>query len=213
MFKSGTIWRVRVIVGTYRKQRHIRSCLRSLRQYVVGISDLVFVDDSGDERNAAWLSSYGRVVTTGASGYNVAMNAACEAAEGEMAFWVEEDFTFLSPVSLDEIATQLWHRPHLAQIALLRGPWFPIEHTHGGLIEALQHKGHTFTEVSGLIEHCATFTGNPSVWRGDVWASGWPKGRWSEDRKRDELITAGYRFAYLPGIRVQHNGERSGFGY
>lgn len=173
----------------------------------------MFIDDSGDAENAAWLSSYGKVVEVGGRGYNAAMRAACEAAEGQMCMWLEEDFEFLSPVELDEIATMLFHRPYLAQIALLRGPHFPVEHQRGGLIEALEFKGHRFTRIGGLIEHTATFTGNPSVWRGDVFDTGWPKGKWSEDRKRDQLLTMGYRFAYLPGIRVQHTGERSGFDY
>jgi hypothetical protein len=95
----------------------------------------------------------------------------------------------------------------------LRGPHFPVEHENGGLIEALQHKGHQFTEVLGLIEQTATFTCNPAVWRGEVFAAGWPTGKWSEDLKGKALVRQGYRFAYLPGIRVAHAGERKGFGY
>lgn len=177
------------------------------------MDEKVFIDDSGDADNAAWLASYGKVIEVGARGYNAAMNAACQAAEGQTCMWLEEDFTFLAKVDLDEIEQMLWHRPHLAQIALLRGSHFPIEHKHGGLIEALKAKGERFEEVDGLIEHTATFTGNPSVWRGHVFETGWPRGRWSEDLKRDELRAMGYRFAFLPGIRVEHTGERSGFDY
>jgi hypothetical protein len=101
----------------------------------------------------------------------------------------------------------------LAQIALLRGPHFPIEHEHGGVIEALKHQGHTFHNVAGIIEHTATFTANPSLWRADVFATGWPHGRLSEELKRDELLHRNYRFGYLPGIRVAHHGQREGHGY
>lgn len=211
--KRATIASVKVIVGTYRKRRHIRRCLSSLSEHVSGVSEIVFIDDSGDAENAAWLSTYGTVVEVGRRGYNAAMRAACEAADGQMCMWLEEDFEFLKPLDLSVMRQVLEHRPYLAQVALLRGPHFPIERERGGLIEALEYRGHRFDRVGGLIEHTATFTCNPSVWRGHVFAAGWPKGKWSEDRKRDQLISMGYRFAYLPEIRVKHTGERSGFDY
>lgn len=204
---------VRVIVGTYRGQTHIPDALRSLDALVTGITDMVFIDDSGDPDNATWLAQYGKVIEVGRRGYNAAMKAACAAAEDQQAFWLEEDFTVTVQTSLDAMAEILYHRPYLAQITLLRGSHFPVEHKHGGLIEALQAKGHTFIEVNGVIEQTATFTGNPSVWRGEVFTLGWPTGRWSEELKRDHLLKLGYRFGFLPGIRVRHSGERSGFDY
>lgn len=204
---------MRVIVGTYRRRAHVPDALASLDAMVTGVTDLVFIDDSGDPDTAAWLASYGKVIEVGGRGYNAAMKAACAAAEGREAFWFEEDFTVTVPTNLTQISEMLYHRPYLAQIALLRGPHFPIEHTHGGVIEALKAKGHSFTEVNGVIEQTATFTGNPSVWRGEVCALGWPTGRWSEELKRDQLLKLGYRFGYLPGIRVTHSGQRSGHDY
>lgn len=204
---------MKIIIGTYRKRAYIDRALDSIDQYVSGGTELVFIDDSGDAENAAYLSQYGKVIETGAKGYGVAMTAACVAAEGETAMWWEEDFEALTDINLDEMAEILYHRPYLAQVALLRGPHFPIEHEYGGLIEALQAKGHKFTDVHGVIEQTATFTANPSVWRGPVWAASWPRVRWSEDRKRDQLLQQGYRFGYLPGIRVAHDGERTGHGY
>jgi hypothetical protein len=141
------------------------------------------------------------------------MKAACQAAEGREAFWFEEDFTVTEPVDLPAISEILYHRPYLAQIALLRGPHFPVEHRYGGVIEALVAQGHEFVDVRGVVEHTATFTGNPSVWRAEVFAAGWPNGRWSEDQERELLVRQGYRFGYLPGIKVCHGGERKGFGY
>ena len=164
-------------------------------------------------RQPAWLAQYGKVVEVGGQGYGAAMKAACHAAEGQQCLLWEEDFTALEPINLAEMSEILYHRPYLAQIALLRGPHFPIEHEQGGLLEALIHKGHTITEVGGVLEQTATFTANPAVWRGEVFAQGWPTGRLSEEIKRDILLGQGYRFGYLPGIRVQHHGERSGFDY
>lgn len=204
---------MRTLIGTYRKQLHVGDALRTLNSYVQGITDLIFIDDSGDPDNSAWLTRYGKVIETGGQGYGAAMKAACTAAENQQCLFWEEDFTALEPINLTELSEILYHRPYLAQIALLRGPHFPIEHTHGGLIEALQHKGHTFTDIGGILEHTACFTCNPSVWRGEVFAAGWPTGRLSEELKGQQLINHGYRFGYLPGIRVAHHGERTGHGY
>ncbi|AXQ64476.1 galactosyl transferase [Gordonia phage Neville] len=204
---------MRLIVGTYRKKDYISRALASVDKHLAGVSDIVFVDDSGDSEHSAWLRQYGHVVEVGGQGYGKAMTAVCEAAQGQECMFLEEDFTFITDVRLSLMSEVLYNRPYLAQIALLRGPHFPIEHEHGGLIEALQHKGHKFVNYNGVIEHEATFTCNPSVWRGSVFASGWPTCKWSEDRKRDELLRQGYRFGYLPGIKVEHDGVRTGHGY
>lgn len=203
----------RVIIGTYRRHAHIEACLSSMDAHLGGVSDVVFIDDSGDDEFAHWLMQYGRVVALDRQGYSAAMRTACAAAQGNECFWLEEDFTFVQPVHLDELSETLYHRPYLAQVALLRGPHFEIEHRHGGLLEALVAQGHVMTEVNGVIEQTATFTSNPSLWRGEIWASGWPQGDWTEEQKRVELIAAGYRFGFLPGIKVNHTGIRSGHGY
>jgi hypothetical protein len=153
------------------------------------------------------------VVEVGGKGYQMAMQAACVEAAGRECFWLEEDFVLLQDVDLAELHEILYHRPYLAQVVLLRGPHFEVEHKHGGLIEALRHKGHQFTEVNGIIEHTACFSMNPTLIRGEVWAAGWPRGRWTEEIKGKDLVRQGYRFGYLPGIRVAHDGERTGHGY
>ena len=202
-----------VLVGTYRKRTHIEACLRSLDANLTGFDELVFIDDSGDPEHSEWLAQYGKVVEVGRRGYTAAMLSMCQAANGRACFVMEEDFTLTAKVALASLHEILWYRPYLAQIALLRGPHFPIEHRCGGLIEALAAGGHRFDTVRGVIEHTATFTCNPSLWRADVFARGWPLGYYSEELKRDALIAAGYRFAHLPGIRCAHHGQRLGFGY
>ncbi|UDL15341.1 glycosyltransferase [Gordonia phage Kudefre] len=204
---------MRLIVGTYRKRAYIERALSSIDKHLKGITDIAFVDDSGDAEHSEWLRQYGHVVETGKRGYNAAMNAVCETAQGqEFMFW-EEDFTMLEPVNLTHMSEILFHRPYLAQIALLRGPWFDVEHENGGLLEALVANGHKVELVDGVHEQTATFTCNPSVWRGSVSAAGWPAGRWSEERKRDELLRQGYRFGFMEGVKVDHDGERTGHDY
>lgn len=204
---------MRLLIGTYRKREHIETCLASADRLLHGVTERIFIDDSGDPEHLDWLRQHGEVIDVGRKGYTAAMKQVCTAAQRDAAMFLEEDFTFLTHVYLDQMAEMLHHRPYLAQIALLRGPHFPIEHEHGGLIEALRHKGHQFHEVLGLLEHTATFTCNPAVWRGEVFAAGWPTGRWSEELKGKQLTRRGYRFAYLTGIRCAHDGQRKGFGY
>lgn len=204
---------MRVIIGTYRKRLHIEAALTSIDANLTGVSDLVFIDDSGDPEHSEWLRQYGMVYEVGGRGYGAAMKQLCAAAEGDEAYVHEEDFRVLEPVDLGHLSDILYQRPYLAQVALLRGPHFPVEHEHGGLIEALEAKGEIFTNVMGVLEQTATFTCNPSVWRGEVFAAGWPAGKWSEDRKRNLLRQQGYRFGFLPGVKVEHDGVRSGHSY
>lgn len=202
------------IIGTYRKGAYVPDLLASMKEHVTGIDRIVFVDDSGDPENSEWLRRYGEVVETGAQGYGPAMRAICtEGAREPFAAVIEEDFTFTANVDFTELQNMLEARPHLAQIALLRQAWFPVEKRAGGVLQALRRKGHRFRDVDGLLEHTATFTCNPSVWPQHVFATGWPDVAWSEDAKRDELLAAGYRFAYLPSVRTNHAGVRSGKGY
>lgn len=204
---------MRVLIGTYRKRAHIDTCLGSLCRHVSGVDEVVFIDDSGDGEHAAYLATWGKVIEVGRKGYTAAMTMACRAAEGRECFWLEEDFTFLTDIDLNDLSEMLYHRPWLAQLVLLRGPHFPNELEAGGVIEACEARGEKFELVSDVIEHTAFFACNPSVWRGHVFATGWPQRQWSEDAKRDELLAMGYRFGMLPGITVAHHGERTGFGY
>jgi hypothetical protein len=210
--------RMLLIVGTYRKRAYIERALDSIGEYVTGVTSWVAVDDSGDPNHVAWLRDQGyfnEVVDVGGRGYNAAMQEICRVGRREefAAVW-EEDFQAVAPINLDAMRAQLERRPHLAQVALLRSAHFRIEHDHGGVLGGLEARlpGSVLGEVDGLIEQTGTFTCNPSVWRREVFDS-WPRCRWSEDRKRDELLEAGYRFAFVPGVKVAHDGVRSGKGY
>lgn len=209
---------MRLVIGTYRKRLHVERALASIDKHVHGVSDIVFVDDSGDNDHRAWLAQYGHVVAvhpTDNAGYTKAMGVVAQTFQGQTGMFWEEDFTAIRDIDLDQLTELLYMRPSLAQIILLRGPHFAIEHTHGGVVEALEAKGHSITRApDGLIYQRATFSCNPAVTRGEVWGAGWPtSGKWTEEIKRDELLAAGYSFAWLDGQAVDHDGERSGHSY
>jgi hypothetical protein len=205
-----------LIIGSYRGSRYLGRALKSIHEHVKGVDRITVVDDSGRQEVIDWIISrpdVDRVVDVGGYGYNEAMREVCKAAGDEAFMFWEEDFTAIQDIDLDEMQRPLDARPYLAQIALLRQPWFPNEIQAGGLIEALQARGHRVEEVYGVLEQTATFTCNPALWRAGIASSGWPEGKWSEDMKRDELLADGYRFGFLPGVRVHHDGVRVGHGY
>lgn len=198
---------VKLLVGTYRKKKYVAKCLKSVEQYLSGYDDVVFIDDSGDDKHATWLAQYGQVVATGGSGFQRAYQALCEAAGGEEVFVMEEDFRLTVPVNIAEMSEHLFFRPYLSQVALLRGPCYGHEEQAGGVLEFLASRGHQVRDVNGLVEVTGSFTCNPSLWRGHVSALGWPQRDSSEVVKARQLGELGYRGSYLPGIRCLHVGE------
>ena len=246
---------MRVILGTYRGPELVFRALRSLQRSLRGWTSLTIVDDSGNEEWAEvyrrvsgalfldtgnpdekWLNPIPvRVVTTGGVGYALAMQAVTAEArrEGERFMFWEEDFTLLEPVDLADMGAWLDKHPGHAQVALLRGPHFPIEHRYGGLLAALVKRlgservdlktlvpvsplgtlrPHPATRILGYSQR-GVFTCNPAVWEPVVAELGWPSGEHSEDAVTADLVSRGYRFGYLPDILVEHDGERSGYGY
>ena len=188
--------------------------MKSLGEFATGIDRIEIINDAPNpfEHN---LSQYGHQTFTGGAGYNTAMKAACAAgaAEDGPSIWLEEDFFLTAPVDFTAIANHLEGHPYLAQIVLQRQPWFKNEVGAGNMLQPLRNKGKTFTSVGGYLEHRAFFSGNPSVWRKEVFEMGWPDGEWSEDSKRDQLLEAGFSFAITSDILCNHDGERSGKDY
>lgn len=202
------------IIGTYRSPRLVSRLLDSIAHLSTGITELCIVDDAPEDHSESWKWLKADVVRTAGAGYNEAMREVCRiGAQHESAVWLEEDFTLTAPVDFEELAIDLDRHPSWAQIVLQRQPWFPNERRAGSMIEAVRRKGHEFHTVDGYLVHDAFFSGNPSIWRRNVFATGWPVGEWSEDRKRDELVALGYEFAITPEILCHHEGVRSGHGY
>lgn len=197
----------------------ITKTVNSLTEHLSGVNGMVIVDDSGDDIYAAWLNEEfagGPFNTEILSllgpqhSYWQAMQAVWALArhwdEPTFAFW-EEDFVLHDDVNLDDLAGVLDEHPYLTQMALVRQAWFGNEVEHGGLIEALEAQGQTFTERSDgerhWIEHRACFTGNPSVIPRRTFTQDWPEGDWSEARFGRAL------FAADPEARGAYWGRRS----
>jgi hypothetical protein len=227
---------MKIIIGAYRGLELAQRALDSIWEHAVGVTGITIIDDSGGQNWDSIFSSSGtlsafpgaalpaievvpKVVVLPRVGYTRAMQAVCRAAGGERFMFWEEDFIATEDFDLEEMATVLVAEPKLAQLALLRQPFFPNEIAAGSLLAGLQRRLPDTVmverEVAGIdiIEQDGTFTCNPAVWQSGITSQGWPSGKWSEDRMRDRLAQQGFRFGFLPGERVHHDGKRSGFGY
>jgi glycosyltransferase involved in cell wall biosynthesis len=210
---------VRVVVLSNRRDEYVHDAIDSIAQHLTGVSELVVVDDSGDEDHRTRMAArYPDVevipVAPDPAGYGVAMQTALDAMGGEHSVLWEEDFRALTTIDLDAAARFLDEDRSLAQVAFLRGPWFGNEHEHGGVIEAREAQGGVFQRGDGLIRHRDHFTCNPTVLPARTFSRPWPTGPWSESLFGRVLTNDGYGFAYLDrGVLVEHVGVRSGFGY
>jgi|GEM_PF-1846571 len=210
---------MQVVVLSNRGDAYVHDAIASLAEHVTGWGELTIVDDSGDEDHRARMAVRypdAQIVPVAPkpAGYGRAMGTVFDVMAGEHALFWEEDFRAVSDIDLEALTAHLRGDPWLAQVALLRGPWFGNEHATGGVIEAREAQGAKFTRVGGLIRHVDHFTSNPSVLPRWVWERGWPEGDWSESRFGRQLVADGHGFAYIDGgVMVEHVGVRSGFGY
>lgn len=220
---------VPTIIMTHNRQPStLDRCITSLDKYVLGHILFAIVDDSG---NADWRAEiadrYGvPVVPVGPTprGYAEAMSTVWELGRlKEVIFLVEDDFVFTRSVDVRDLSATLRNDVMIAQLVLLRQPWFGNEVAAGGLLPALEQMGHALRKRKGTygewIEHRATWSSNPTVMRGGLWMEQhpWPTGDGSEYRFGQQLFAnasaavCGY---WGDGSEyVEHIGQRTGFGY
>jgi hypothetical protein len=163
-----------------------RECLErtiaSAREQLHGLDGphLIF-DDSGDRDYQRWLrETYQRQGFTVAYGRERVGQgealarmwkhlAGSEYRNHPWVFHLEDDFLFNRPVDLEQLREVLEEHPHLAQMALLRQPWFPGEVRAGGIIERDPDE---YTQVSEgelkWLEHRMWFTLNPCLYRREL---------------------------------------------
>jgi hypothetical protein len=203
-----------LIVLTNGRRDCIAKTIPSITEHLTGYGDTVIVDDSGDPHYREWLvARFPDVLVTAvgpqAMGYWRAMRVVWAIARDSdsdlIAFW-EDDFLLTEDVDITCLERVLTEHPHLTQIALVRQPWWPNEHIHGGLIPALEDQGQEFVEHTDgkhwWIEHRACFTGNPSLIPARTFAHDWPEGSWSESRFGHHLFAD-------PNARGAYWGRRS----
>lgn len=157
-------------------------------------------------------------------GYTKAVTAALDVAVGSgqpWVFWLEDDFVFNEPVDLAAMQTTMLANPHVAQLTLLRQPWYPEELAAGGVIETYPEWEDRFAQRAGWIEHRAYWSNNPMLTRRSFLAAHrWPQKpgserRFSEALFADEPATTVGIVGHIGDVpRVTHIGtDRAGTGY
>lgn len=224
---SGAMPSICMVVTTDGRADYISQAIPTWETHVSGnIVSHVIVDDSGDVEYRTWLdSTFGdrwTVVPNGEArlGYSAAMQkmrAVGIDSGADYILHVEDDFLLNDGLDVDDICGVLDDRRYLAQIALLRQPWYANEIRFGGVIPALEEQGQHFTEATNgvhhWIEHRAVWTANPNVFSTQVASIPYPTCNYSEAAFMAMLREqTGYRCAYWGRLsdapRVTHIGEQ-----
>lgn len=151
---------------------YVRACLSSLRRALPGPVDHVCLVDTAQPalpasvvRSALRLGRDGAVLTLPEAPLRRAVEAGWEhlAARGaRTVLHVEEDFLFLRPLPLAELARAAADPCH-AQALLVRQRWYRKEFEHPSMLEFLRSTFLGELDAEGLLE-LATFSFNPSLY-------------------------------------------------
>jgi hypothetical protein len=181
---------------------------------------LICVDGSpADVREVAEAHPDWDVEAIRGGNYSKATASAIEKAIGcgqAYIAWLEDDFTFNGSVDFAEMRAII-EREDLAQLSLMRQPWYGPEVEAGGVIAA---DPDAFTQRDGYVEHAAYWTMNPMLTRRSLLAEHrWPQGASSERRFgravfADPRVRAGIVGSIEDLPRVEHIGAvQAGTGY
>lgn len=216
-----------LVVLSNRKEAYLPQALASFGEHTddTWAPDIHIVDDSGDPAwRALLLAKFGDRVTVHAvadrpAGYTAAMERVWELGRelDSRVFLLEEDFVFVEKFDIGWLHQILDANKRLAQVALLREPWYPIEKPRG-VMDAQQQRVDTERKAVGRAHttwvwhdwphvfrsHDAGFTGNPSLLNKAVFDVDWPAGSWTESAMGDRLIARDYRFAWMPVPGSRH---------
>lgn len=145
--------------------------------------------------------------------------------DAEFIFHLEGDFTFNREVPLDDMML-LAADEHIAQVALKRQPWNPLEEQAGGIIEQdpdSYEEGVCWSRLCSedrtYTAHRKFFTTNPSIYRRDIAERGWPQeagseGKFSIKLFEDPAVVSTFWGGKFDPPAVHHIGnERRGRGY
>lgn len=215
-----------LVVLTSGRAEYLRETLASADKHLRGtFAQRWMFDDSGDPAYGEFLDvTYGNHFTiihnASNTGYASAMASARQhvrdAGGAPYVFWLEDDFVFLRDIDVDELATCL-ERPGLAQIVLLREPYYGPELEKGSIPN--EHPASYTREVFRgihLLSHKRFYSSNPNLAKRELYDVRWPVGRGTEQRMGKLLVRQGFDFAYLGwgDPQVRHIGEvRGGHGY
>jgi hypothetical protein len=193
--------------------------LKAIGRYVIGVTEIVVVDDSPKSEVFHKLVSPTKVIPLEGVGCYKAMEVVRQQMSSSpySCFW-EEDCIPIKEINLMDFAIELSHSgPHMVQLAFGRQPTYPEEIKAGSVAKFLMPDAIEWDMISGpynYVKQDTVFTGNPSVWGpGAVDVGPWPQCDGHEAVRTAQLVERGDYFGYTVEQLIEHVGEREGFGY
>lgn len=230
---------VPVVILSHRKREFLPQAVQSLRAKAVGVTDVIVVDDSGDEAHHQWLDNHGYqysvVDPRHNAGYLRAMNqvwcaarhAADEAGVDYVLLW-EEDFIATRTFSTYQMRTVMDAHPALAHLNLQRQAVYKVE-KRLGYMNSHARRGYdlrrTITQDIPWVARRTPFTTNPGLIRREVLDFDWPNRAecdtvegGAEPAMGAQLEFNGYHFGWLghwdtPYTRHIGDDRKTGTGY
>ncbi len=210
------------------RREYLLETYKSFREHAsTAPANCTIVNDSGDPAFRDWLEKsdtfkdFMKVHHAKNRGFGMATTSAWEQAakaKSPYVFYLEEDFVFDRPFIIRDMAQVLQDRSDLAQVALLRAPFFKAELKAGSIPnEHPKHYTRQTTRGIRFLKHKLFYTTNPSLMKRETFASGWPGTKpHSERAKTGEFVVDGKEFAFMGWGEswCHHIGEqRTGRGY
>lgn len=221
-----------LIFFTHGRKRYAERTLASAADNLPEPTASFAFDDSKDDSYTHWLAQqrswtevYGNPVAMKRPRFGFSGNVArawqrLDGEDFDFVFHLEDDFEFTEPVDLEGMTHVLFEHG-LAQIALQRQPWNPIEQAAGGVAASRrdcyeEHSCDHRDRPTVWSSHRLFFTTNPSVYPIGLCGMGWPREEESEGRFSAKLFETGARVAYWGRVddepRVIHIGQERGRG-
>lgn len=180
---------VPLVLLSHRRREFLETALDTIHTNLAGFSDIVIVDDSGDEDHYDWLDghfngSYSIVRYGENAGYyeamqrvwSVAAEMADEAGVGYAMLW-EEDFHLIKPVDISDMVKVMGAHSALAQLNLQRQPVYRVEHQYG-YMQSHERRGYDLSNEHDRgvdwVSRMRPFTTNPGLIRREVLDIDWP---------------------------------------
>lgn len=219
-----------IVLTDGRKQYISESLPTWIKEYDSLIDNKYIVDDSGNDEYSEWLEESFPTfeivkIKNPRQGYAKAMQNVFQVFKdsgNKFALHLEDDFILHKAVNINDIVSVLNENQNVAQMSIMRQPWYHNEINSGGVIEALELNGSKFTDKTTLgfdwVEHRSFYTCNPNIVQRWVADSPWPDGNWTESRFGRELFLK-RKSVGIWGNRndwphVEHIGrERNGIEY
>jgi hypothetical protein len=163
-------------------------------------SDKIILDDSGDRDYRQWLAkefpSFEVVPSRERrGGYINAMTklfSIVRECGADYNFHLEDDFTLNAPLNMNDMLGVLDNNKHLAQMSIMRQPWYDIEIRFGGVLQYYVAAGKKIVPKTknGLqwSEHRLYYTCNPNISPAWVYEREWPRLPYSESKFGKDLF-------------------------